>query len=104
MAGYKERMVQANALNPKCASIGQAMAAQTQALGTNKKPDSKTMATMNQAVKDSAALQKELRKKRRMSDTAFQNYDQKTNQLYDMLSRITKTMHETQKSIIQNMR
>ncbi|MEX2450042.1 MAG: hypothetical protein WD407_04235 [Rhodospirillales bacterium] len=104
MAEYKKRMAQASVLNAKCTSIGQAMEAQTQALNTSKKPDPKALATMDQAVKDSTVLREELRKKRQMSSTAFQEYDQKTNQLYNMLSQITKTMHETRKNIIQNMR
>jgi hypothetical protein len=34
----------------------------------------------------------------------FQNYDQKANQLYNMLSSIVKTMNETQTSVIKNMK
>jgi len=40
------------------------------------------------------AQQEEIRNKRQMSTTAFESFDQKANQLFDMLSSIVKTMAE----------
>ena len=45
-------------------------------------------------VKLLVSEQEEIRNHREMDTTAFQNFDQKANQLYDMLSTIVKTMGE----------
>jgi len=44
-----------------------------------------------------------LRKKREEFSTSFENYDQKTNQLFNVLSTVMKNMKETQSGITRNI-
>lgn len=45
----------------------------------------------------------ELREKREEFTTAFENFDQKANQLFNILSTVMKNMKETQSGIIRNL-
>ncbi len=45
-------------------------------------------------IKDTEAQQQQLRNKRQMDSTAFQNADQKTQQMYNQMSSVLKTMNE----------
>lgn len=45
----------------------------------------------------------ELRKKREEFSTSFENYDQKTNQLFNVLSTVMKNMKEAQQGITRNI-
>jgi hypothetical protein len=44
-----------------------------------------------------------VRNKRLMASTAFQNFDQKTNQLYNLLSSVMKAMNEMRMGTVRNM-
>lgn len=54
-------------------------------------------------MEDIEALQAEIRNKRQMASTAFQNVDQKANQAYNLLSSIMKAMNETRMGTVRNM-
>ncbi len=49
------------------------------------------------------AMQDTVRNKRQMATTAFQNFDQKANQMYNMLSSIMKSMNEMRMGTTRNM-
>jgi len=59
-------------------------------------PDSLQMdpVAIGAEMKKIEAMQEEVRNKRQMDKTAFQNFDQKANQLYNMLSSVVKTLNE----------
>jgi len=38
-----------------------------------------------------------------MASTAFQNFDQKSNQLYNLISSVMKAMNEMRKGTVRNM-
>jgi DNA repair ATPase RecN len=44
-----------------------------------------------------------LRNSRQLSSTSFENFDQKANQLYNILSSILKAMRETKSAIVRNI-
>lgn len=46
--------------------------------------------------------QEEIRNKRQEFTTAFENFDQKTNQLFNILSTVLKTLKETELGIVRN--
>ena len=54
-------------------------------------------------MKDVEAMQETLRNKRQMAQTSFQNFDQKSNQVYNMLVQAVKTMQEMRRTGIKNM-
>jgi methyl-accepting chemotaxis protein len=58
---------------------------------------------LNQALKDVEAMQEQVRNKRQMASTAFQNFDQKANQQYNLLSSIMKAMNEMRMGTVRNM-
>ncbi len=47
--------------------------------------------------------QEQVRNKRQMASTAFQNFDQKANQLYNLLSSVMKAMNEMRMGTVRNM-
>jgi predicted ribosome quality control (RQC) complex YloA/Tae2 family protein len=49
-------------------------------------------------------LMEEVKNKRQEFQTAFENFDQKVNQLFNMLSTVLKSMKEMEQAIIRNMR
>lgn len=53
---------------------------------------------LNDIIKDVEAQQETLRNKRQTALTAFQNFDQKANQLYNVISSVLKTMNEIRSS------
>ena len=55
---------------------------------------SPTPSSLGDEVKLLESRQEEVRNRRNMDTTAFQDFDQKSNQLYDMLSAVVKTMNE----------
>jgi len=59
--------------------------------------------SLNTMIKQVEKQQEDLRNKRQMTQTTFQNFDQKTNQLYNTLSNVVKSMNETRKSILKKM-
>lgn len=54
-------------------------------------------------IKGLDATMEELRKKREEFTTSFENFDQKTNQLFNILSTVMKNMKETQQGIVRNI-
>ncbi|MEQ8936914.1 MAG: hypothetical protein RIE56_14080, partial [Amphiplicatus sp.] len=78
-ASIKDRLARAHALNAQCVRSTQVASAQSQVLDANAKIDSKALV---QKIKEIEAQQNAIRDKRQMADTAFQNFDQKSNQLF----------------------
>lgn len=60
-------------------------------------------AGLNDAIKQIEADQETVRNRRQMSSTAFQNFDQKSNQLYNLMSSVLKTTNEMRSGVIRNM-
>ncbi len=60
-------------------------------------------AGLNDTIKEVEAMQETVRNKRQMASTAFQNFDQKANQLYNLLSSVMKAMNEMRMGTIRNM-
>lgn len=54
-------------------------------------------------IKECETELEEIKGKRQEFETAFEDFDQKTNQLTNILSTVLKTMKETQSSIARNM-
>ncbi|MEM6734004.1 MAG: hypothetical protein AAF658_20750, partial [Myxococcota bacterium] len=68
-------------------------------------PASKTVdrAGLNDTIKDVESMQETVRNKRQMASTAFQNFDQKSNQLYNLMSSVLKVMGEMRSGTTRNM-
>jgi len=58
---------------------------------------------LSDAIRDAESQQEQVRNERQMVDTAFQNFDQKANQLYNLLSSVMKTMNEMRMGSARNM-
>ncbi|MBC8145060.1 MAG: hypothetical protein H7X80_05700 [bacterium] len=71
-----------------------AILAKRRASGLPSKPLAaiRTRGDLSQRMRELEAQQEEIRNKRTQDQTAFQNFDQKTNQLMNMLSSIVKEM------------
>lgn len=60
-------------------------------------------ASLNDTIKDVESMQETVRNKRQMASTAFQNFDQKSNQLYNLMSSVLKVMNEMRSGTTRNM-
>lgn len=60
-------------------------------------------AGLNDTIKDVESMQETVRNKRQMASTAFQNFDQKANQLYNLMASVLKVMNEMRSSTTRNM-
>ena len=49
------------------------------------------------------SMQETVRNKRQMASTAFQNFDQKANQLYNLMSSVLKSVNEMRSGVVRNM-
>ncbi len=54
-------------------------------------------------IREVEAMQESVRNERQMASTAFQNFDQKANQLYNLLSSVMKAMNEMRMGTVRNM-
>ena len=59
--------------------------------------------TLNDHMKNVESMQETVRNKRQMASTSFQNFDQKANQLYNLISSVMKSMNEMRSGTIRNM-
>lgn len=68
-------------------------------------PQSKTVdrAGLNDTIKDVESQQETIRNQRQMASTAFQNFDQKSNQLFNLMSSVLKVMNEMRMGTTRNM-
>lgn len=68
-------------------------------------PQTRTVdrAGMNDTIKDVESMQETVRNKRQMASTSFQNFDQKANQLYNLMASVLKVMNEMRSSTVRNM-
>ncbi|MBI5508392.1 MAG: hypothetical protein HY903_06550 [Deltaproteobacteria bacterium] len=60
-------------------------------------------AGLNDTIKDVESMQETIRNKRQMASTAFQNFDQKANQLYNLMSSVLKAIGEMRQGTARNM-
>ncbi len=58
---------------------------------------------LNAAIREVERMRESVRNKRQMASTAFQNFDQKANQLYNLLSSVMKAMQEMRQAPVRNM-
>ncbi|KAA3629325.1 MAG: hypothetical protein DWQ09_03475 [Proteobacteria bacterium] len=58
---------------------------------------------LNNAIKEVESIKETVRNNRQMATTAFQNFDQKSNQLYNLLSSIMKALNEMRMGTVRNM-
>jgi hypothetical protein len=58
---------------------------------------------LSSTIKEVESIQENVRNKRQMASTAFQNLDQKANQLYTLLSSVMKAMNEMRMGTVRNM-
>jgi hypothetical protein len=58
---------------------------------------------LNDTIKDVETSQETVRNKRQMASTAFENFDQKANQLYNLMATVLKTTNEMRSSTTRNM-
>ena len=58
---------------------------------------------LNDEIKNVESMQETIRNKRQMASTAFQNFEQKNNQLYNMMSSVIKAMNEMRMGATRNM-
>ena len=63
----------------------------------------KVLSELSKAIRGLESMKTEVRNKRSMSSAAFQNFDQKANQLYNLLSSVMKAMNEMRSGTIRNM-
>jgi methyl-accepting chemotaxis protein len=66
----------------------------------NHRPD---RASLNDEIKNLESMQETVRNKRQMASTAFQNFDQKANQLYNLMSSVLKSLNEMRGGTVRNM-
>ncbi len=59
--------------------------------------------SLNTTIKEVEGMQETVRNKRQMASTAFQSFDQKANQLYNLLSSVMKAMNEMRMGTTRNM-
>ncbi len=64
----------------------------------------KARVALKNLIKDVEAQREQLRNRRAVAQTSFQNFDQKANQLFNMLSSVLKTMKEMRQGAIRNIR
>ena len=62
-----------------------------------------TSMALSDEIKNVEAQQETVRNMRQTTTTAFQNFDQKSNQMYNMLSSVMKSMNEMRMGTIRNM-
>jgi hypothetical protein len=60
-------------------------------------------ASLNDTIKNVESMQETVRNKRQMASTAFQNFDQKANQLYNLMSSVLKSVNEMRSGVVRNM-
>jgi hypothetical protein len=60
-------------------------------------------ATLNDTIKNVESMQETVRNKRQMASTAFQNFDQKANQLYNLMASVMKSLNEMRGGTVRNM-
>ncbi|MBT6434156.1 MAG: hypothetical protein HOK97_10525 [Deltaproteobacteria bacterium] len=67
--------------------------------------DSKRLerAGLNDEIKHVESMQETVRNKRQMASTSFQNFDQKANQLYNLMSSVLKATNEMRSGTVRNM-
>ncbi len=70
---------------------------------TDQRTRSLDRAGLNDTIKDVESMQETIRNKRQMASTAFQNFDQKANQLYNLLSSVLKSLNEMRGGTVRNM-
>ncbi len=58
---------------------------------------------LNDHIKLLESHQETIRNKRQMTSTSFQNFDQKSNQLYQLLASVLKTTNEMRAGTVRNM-
>jgi hypothetical protein len=59
---------------------------------------------LNETLTQTEAIQETVRNDRQMAAAAFQNANQKASQYLNMLSSVMKTMHETRRGAVRNMK
>ncbi len=59
--------------------------------------------SLSDTIKLVESAQETIRNKRQMASTAFQNFDQKSNQLYNLMSSVLKSMNEMRGGVVRNM-
>ena len=62
-----------------------------------------TRSALNEAIKQLETVQEEIRAKRQLTKTQFQNFDHKANQLFNLLVQVAKTMNEMRSASIKSM-
>jgi|MDTC01.3.fsa_nt_gb hypothetical protein len=60
-------------------------------------------AGLNDEMKHVESMQETIRNKRQMASTSFQNFDQKANQLYNLMSSVLKSVNEMRSGTVRNM-
>lgn len=60
-------------------------------------------AGLNETIKETESMQETLRNKRQTTVTAFQNFDQKWNQLFNMLTTVLKNKKDLEAGVTRNM-
>ena len=58
---------------------------------------------LDDTIKEVESMQETVRNKRQMASTSFQNFDQKANQLFNMLSSVMKALNEMRMGTVRNM-
>ena len=58
---------------------------------------------INKEIKNVESMQETVRNKRQMASTSFQNFDQKSNQLYNLMSSVLKSVNEMRSGTVRNM-
>jgi hypothetical protein len=60
-------------------------------------------AGLNDTIKEVESMQETVRNKRQMASTAFQNFDQKANQLYNLMASVLKSVGEMRSGVTRNL-
>lgn len=58
---------------------------------------------LNHEIKNVESMQETLRNNRQMAQTHFQNFDQKTNQLYNMMASLLRTLGQMREGTTRNL-
>ncbi len=63
----------------------------------------RTLHELNKTIHELERIQETVRNKRQMSSTSFQNFDQKANHLYNLLSSVMKAINEMRMNTVRNI-
>jgi hypothetical protein len=83
-------------------STKRAMTAESPSPSTQDEMKRLDIEALSETIREIESMQESVRNEQQMAETAFQNFDQKANQLYNLLSSVMKAMNEMRMGTVRN--